>query len=261
MSSGSSRFAHDPAGPVEASPPGHESGLDSAGPEVAVLLAVSRALTTWDSFESGTERLLADLAEALGLAAGALWLPQEDVLVARAIWSTASVDRAAFDGALRLLQLPRGTGLPGAAWEQRVPIQRISAHDFLPPPESALGDLHATVALPAVAGEEVLGVVELYSASQAEFSERLMRLLAAVGQVLGPFLARRRGQLELSPLTRRELEVLTFAAQGLAGPMIAEQLSISPATVKTHLAHVYAKLQSDNRTAAVAYALRAGLID
>jgi DNA-binding NarL/FixJ family response regulator len=235
--------------------------MGNADPEVAVLVAVSRALTAWDSFESGSERLLADLAEALGLAAGALWLPQEDVLVARAIWSAPSIDGSAFEAALRLLQLPRGSGLPGSAWLQREPIRWITAHDWPTSGQSALGGLHATVALPALAGEEVLGVVELYSASQAEFSERLMHVLAAVGQVLGPFFARRRRQLKLSPLTPRELEVLTLAAQGLAGGMIAEQLSISPATVKTHLSHVYAKLESDNRTAAVAYALRAGLIE
>jgi DNA-binding CsgD family transcriptional regulator len=82
----------------------------------------------------------------------------------------------------------------------------------------------------------------------------------AVGHVLGAFFARRRGQLMLSSITARETEVLVLVAQGLTAANIAEQLSISRATVKTHLEHIYLKLGVSNRASAVASALRAGLI-
>ena len=62
-------------------------------------------------------------------------------------------------------------------------------------------------------------------------------------------------------LSPRELEVLRLAAEGLSGPRIAELLSISPATIKTHFTHIYAKLGVTDRAAAVARALRLGLID
>ncbi|MEA2285186.1 MAG: two-component system, NarL family, nitrate/nitrite response regulator NarL, partial [Solirubrobacteraceae bacterium] len=42
---------------------------------------------------------------------------------------------------------------------------------------------------------------------------------------------------------------------------IAEQLFLSPATVKTHFEHIYEKLGVGDRAAAVAQALRTGLID
>jgi DNA-binding NarL/FixJ family response regulator len=64
-----------------------------------------------------------------------------------------------------------------------------------------------------------------------------------------------------TPLTPRELEVLTLAAQGLTGPEIAERLLLSAATIKTHLENLYAKMGVSSRVAAVAYALREGLID
>jgi DNA-binding CsgD family transcriptional regulator len=64
-----------------------------------------------------------------------------------------------------------------------------------------------------------------------------------------------------SPLTPRELEVLQLAAAGCNGPMIAEQLVVSPATVRTHFDNIYAKLGAHDRAAAVAVALRLGLID
>jgi DNA-binding NarL/FixJ family response regulator len=61
-------------------------------------------------------------------------------------------------------------------------------------------------------------------------------------------------------LTPREIEVLTLAADGLNGPEIAQQLFISRATMSTHLANIYEKLGVRNRTAAVAKAMRLGVI-
>ena len=49
-------------------------------------------------------------------------------------------------------------------------------------------------------------------------------------------------------LTPAELEVVRHAAAGLTNPEIGEQLFIARATVKAHLAHVYAKLGVSNRT-------------
>jgi DNA-binding CsgD family transcriptional regulator len=189
-------------------------------------------------------------------------LPQDDALVARASWSADAIDHAAVEGLLRDVRLQRGIGLAGCAWARREPVDRARANNDtrLPQASRAPDGLRDALGLPVLAGEEVLWVVELYSLAPADFSPRLMRVLTAVGRLLGAFLARRRGEVELSPLTGRELDVLTLAAEGLTGRKIAEQLSISSATVKTHLEHVYRKLEVSDRTAAVAHALRAGFI-
>ena len=47
---------------------------------------------------------------------------------------------------------------------------------------------------------------------------------------------------------------------GNSGPEIAEQLFLSPATVKTHFEHIYEKLGVSDRTQAALYAVRAGLV-
>jgi DNA-binding CsgD family transcriptional regulator len=62
-------------------------------------------------------------------------------------------------------------------------------------------------------------------------------------------------------LTAREIEVLALAAQGLSGPDLAEVLTLSPTTVNTHFKNIHAKLQVRTRAAAVAKAMRLGLID
>jgi ATP/maltotriose-dependent transcriptional regulator MalT len=64
----------------------------------------------------------------------------------------------------------------------------------------------------------------------------------------------------ISTLTPRELEVLELAADGYSGPMIAHDLVISPTMVRTHFEHIYAKLDVRDRAAAVAKAMRLGLI-
>ncbi|WP_312395123.1 response regulator transcription factor [Kocuria sp.] len=54
-----------------------------------------------------------------------------------------------------------------------------------------------------------------------------------------------------SALSPREIEILKLAATGASNRNMAKQLFISEATVKTHLVHVYNKLDVDNRTAAI----------
>ena len=57
-------------------------------------------------------------------------------------------------------------------------------------------------------------------------------------------------------LTPAELEVVRHAAAGLTNPEIGERLFIARATVKAHLAHVYAKLGVTNRTELATLAAR-----
>ena len=61
-------------------------------------------------------------------------------------------------------------------------------------------------------------------------------------------------------LTPREREVLSLLADGLSNKLIASRLGVSSHAVKRHVGNVLAKLNSPNRTLAVAQALRDGLL-
>ncbi|MDX1414585.1 MAG: response regulator transcription factor [Candidatus Promineifilaceae bacterium] len=62
-------------------------------------------------------------------------------------------------------------------------------------------------------------------------------------------------------LTDREIDVLELIAKGFTNQVIAKELMISERTASTHVSHILAKLEVENRTQAALYALRTGLVD
>ncbi len=84
------------------------------------------------------------------------------------------------------------------------------------------------------------------------------RLLAAFPD-LEP--AVREPQAEMvEPLSERELDVLRLIAEGMSNQEIAQQLFVSPRTVKWHAGNIYGKLGVKNRTQAVAKARSLGVL-
>ncbi|MER5867702.1 response regulator transcription factor [Kitasatospora sp. NPDC002040] len=96
--------------------------------------------------------------------------------------------------------------------------------------------------------------VELVPALRAAARGESVLGPAAVGRLL------RRMRGGAPGLSRREVEVLQLLADGLSNRQISAQLFISEATAKSHLTNIYAKLGVESRGAAVAAALRDGLL-
>ncbi|MBF9328644.1 response regulator [Mycobacteroides chelonae] len=72
---------------------------------------------------------------------------------------------------------------------------------------------------------------------------------------------RKRAQPAGPSLSTREREVLQMIADGLTVPAMAKQLFLAPSTVKTHVQRLYEKLGVGDRAAAVAEAMRRGLLE
>ncbi len=86
--------------------------------------------------------------------------------------------------------------------------------------------------------------------------------VAKGGLYLDPEVASVMGEQDFIPeqLSVREREVLLLAAKGLSSKEVAKQLFISERTVQTHLASIYDKLGSRNKTEALLLALKYGVV-
>jgi len=98
-----------------------------------------------------------------------------------------------------------------------------------------------------------------YTVDSVPLRDEAGRVLGVLGVAHAD--ARARPELHHEPLTPREIEILQLSADGMTGPDIAEHLVVSPGTVKTHFQNIYAKWNVADRAAAVAEAMRQGLID
>jgi DNA-binding NarL/FixJ family response regulator len=121
--------------------------------------------------------------------------------------------------------------------------------------------------------EHILGAIEagasgylLKAAPEAEILAGV-RSVVAGETVLAPSIAAklvsrvRQDATSAAPsISPRELEVLRLVAEGRSNPEIARTLFIGEATVKTHLLHVFEKLEVNDRTRAVTRAMELGLL-
>jgi len=105
--------------------------------------------------------------------------------------------------------------------------------------------------------EELLRAVTVAAAGDALLSPSVTRRLVEVFATTPP---PRTGPAPAA-LTEREADVLALVARGLSNVDIAQRLHVGPATVKTYVSRLLAKLDVNSRVHLVIYAYEAGLVD
>jgi DNA-binding NarL/FixJ family response regulator len=91
-------------------------------------------------------------------------------------------------------------------------------------------------------------------------TRRLVERFATAGDAGEPVAPSPAVHTDLTSLTPREIEVLTLLGRGLSNAELAEALTLSEATVKTHIARIFAKLGLRDRAQAVVIAYETGLV-
>ncbi|HTL23064.1 MAG TPA: LuxR C-terminal-related transcriptional regulator [Mycobacteriales bacterium] len=220
---------------------------------------------------------LADAGSAWAAGEGTVLAERRRTVAARTVLERLrATSSAVADGPLVLLVVPAGDrhtlALTALAHQLQEAGHRTLVAEDLPRPELldllaeqrvAAVVVSAHVPLAAVAARQL--AVDVRAASPTT--------LVAVG---GPGAPRATRGLDLisddpaellalltaehAVLTPRECDVLREVADGRTNSEIASALGLSPATVKTHLDHVFAKTGTEHRAAAVARALRQGWI-
>jgi len=111
-----------------------------------------------------------------------------------------------------------------------------------------------------VSPEHLVAAVQLVRTGDAllapSITRRLVERFAPRGPAPGPGAADR----DMSALTPRELEVLGLIARGHSNAELASELTLSEATVKTHVARILTKLHLRDRVQAVVLAYETGLV-
>ena len=101
---------------------------------------------------------------------------------------------------------------------------------------------------------------ELVNAIQTVNEGKALLHPDATAQLLKEFVTLAQNKAKDYGLSNREMEVLQLLSEGKTNKEIAKALWISEQTVKTHVAHIFDKLGTSDRTETVARALRSGLV-
>lgn len=108
--------------------------------------------------------------------------------------------------------------------------------------------------------DEIASAVRVVAAGEALIEPSITRRLIETFVAARPGTPAGAAARGIDQLTDREREILTLVARGLNNDQIGERLFISPATVKTHLARIMAKLDAHDRAQLVVRAYESGLV-
>jgi len=172
------------------------------------------------------------------------------------------VAHAAPDVVVMDLNMPRMSGIEATRRLARVsPTSRVLVLTVSADDETVADAIEAGASgylLKDASGDEIASGVRAAAAGEALISPRIAsRLLERLRPEEG---SQGPGSGTGAELTDREAEVLRLLAAGRDNAGIAQELYISPRTVKNHISSILAKLHVDNRIQAAVYAVRKGIV-
>ena len=112
-----------------------------------------------------------------------------------------------------------------------------------------------------VSADQLIATIRRVACGDYPINQSLTGRPSVAAQVLQQFQRLSlQSETVISPLTRRETEILNHVAQGYPNKQIAAELDISEQTIKNHVTSILRKLNANARTEAVVLALKQGIL-
>ncbi len=168
---------------------------ERVGEELRLLYAMSVLISSAQDVDTAMELTLRKVAELTGWPFAQVWVPAGTTLTCGPAVYAADVGLEAFHAASRAVSLACGVGLPGRVWESRQPlwIRDLAAETNFPRLPSAMAaGLRTGVAIPVLAGDEAVAILEFFMRTPTVEDDRLVKLVSAVASQLGSFVQRKR---------------------------------------------------------------------
>jgi PAS domain S-box-containing protein len=203
---------------------------------LALQHSIAEILTAAEDLDDATPQLLRTICTNLDWQFAALWSVDETKNLLQLVtnWRDGSTGTAAFEATSQQLRFPLGEGFPGHVWAKKeaVWVADFAAGNFPRSSVAARDNLHSAFGFPISLGDEVLGVIELFSVNVKDHDPLNLDTLAAIGSQIGQFVERKRGERDL-------VEALSHAHQArLEAETVSGHLSSLQRITDAALAHL-----------------------
>jgi PAS domain S-box-containing protein len=173
---------------------------------------VARIISDAHNFDEAITRVLAVIARALGRQVAQYWTMDENAGVLRcsAHWHEDGFEAGSFKRVSSELSFEPGHGLPGEVWASGRPAwlgDAVAAGTFYRTAEAQAAGLNGGMAFAVFAGDDLIGVIELFSREVRERDPAIYSLTEALGRQLGEFIEGLRAQEEREQ-ARLQLEAI-----------------------------------------------------
>ena len=188
----------------------------------ATAYAVGEVLANARNLEEAAPAILRALCQNLQWQVGAVWLVDRTVEQLRcvSVWAADGGRTSAFVSATKESLFPSGMGLPGRVWARGKAawIEDVVLDCNFPRAAVArAAGVHGAFAFPIRLEDDLLGVIECFTDTVAAFDADLLRTMSTVGNQVGQFIGRKRGEIAILEGQRRTAAILDSALDAVIG--------------------------------------------
>ncbi|MBI5746621.1 MAG: GAF domain-containing protein, partial [Nitrospirae bacterium] len=189
--------------------------FDRGETELRLLQSITQAISEAEDFNSALNIVLQKVCETTGWVFGEIWEPSSDgsLLECSPVWYSSDEGLKRFRINSEKFTFPPGVGLPGRVWTSKAPAWIEDVTKDLNFPRAAIAmeaGIRAGVAIPILAGKEIVAVMDFFMFEPKTEDKRFIKLISSIAAQIGLVIKRRKTEDDLEARTD-QLTVLTGA--------------------------------------------------